>query len=87
MNTFINKFMHEIKTIDKDIIKLTKKSLTFTLFFCIIATLFLITYNFYSAPELFIIGASLLKYGIIYFILIIVCSISFNKIKNDLTQN
>lgn len=83
MNQIINQFNKCFQLFDKDVIKITKNCLKFSFYFCIFATLFLITYKFYSIPSLFFIGATLLKYGIIYSICTIVFSLAFSKIKND----
>lgn len=84
MNKIINQYTNFSKLLDDDIIKLSKKCLRNTLLFCIIASLFLIFYKIYYIPFLFIIGATLLKYGLMYCIIIIIFSLAFNTIKKDL---
>ena len=84
MNEIINQLQNISKMFDQDVIKISKKCLKFILLFCILATMFLITYKFYSVPTLFFIGASLLKYGLIYCIFTIIFSLAFSKIKTDL---
>lgn len=80
----MNELIKGFQNLDKTIVKHSKKCLKFTFSFCIIATLFLVTYKFYSSPVLFFIGASLLKYGLVYCICIIVFAIAFSKIKAEL---
>lgn len=80
----MNQFIKSFNLIDKEIIKFSKKCLLFDFYFCVFATIFLLIYKFYSAPTLFIIGATLLKYGLIYCICTIVFSFAFSKIREDL---
>lgn len=84
MNQLINEFNNILKNFDKQIIKICKKCLTFIFYYCIIASLILITYKFYNSPDLFFIGITLLKYGLIYSISTIIFSMAFNQIKTDL---
>jgi|GEM_PF-2983603 len=84
----IKKFDKIIKTfskIDKDFLHIANKCLVPTFYFCLFSSIFLIIYKYFSIPSLFLIGITFLKYGVIYLFSIIIFTLSFSYIKNDIT--
>ena len=79
------KFMiKSIFKIDKNIFKIMKVGLKYSFFFCIFATLFLLTYDFFSMPELFYAGISLLKSGFFFIVTFTIFGIAFDRIKHEI---
>ena len=83
MNVNINIFNH-IKNLDKKIIKIMKSGIIFSFYFCIFASIILVTYNFYKTPLLFHIGISLFQSGLFFIVSFVIYGFAFNKISNEI---
>ena len=84
MNKNIKIIKKSILNLDIKILKIMKKGLKYSLYFCILASLILITYNISYIPILFYTGISLLKSGLLFATFFIICGFVFDKILNDL---
>lgn len=75
-----------IKIIDKNILKIVKNGLKFSIVFCLIAIYILTIYTVLGAPHTYYIGMSLLKSGLFYIVGFIICGIAFNKIIGEIKK-
>ena len=80
MNTFIK----SITNINKKIYKIMKTGIYFSFTFCILASLILYTYNFYSEPRIFHIGIALFQSGLFFLVTFVICGFAFNKIYSEM---
>lgn len=83
MNKNIQELFKAFKNIDKKILKITKIGLKYSFYFCILASLILVTYQFLSAPILFYTGISLLKSGLFFIVTFTICGFAFDKIVRE----
>ena len=74
----------QFQNIDSSIKVLMKKGSYFCLFILWISSVLLATYElFYNSPDLYYIGLSVFKLGIIFYVTFLCCGFAFNKIKED----
>lgn len=73
-------FIKYLKNIDKKILKISKKILTFTFILMLISILILTLYCTYDIPDTYYIGMELLKSSIFLSIITIIYMICFNKL-------
>lgn len=72
-----------IKNLNKNIMKIMKIGICFSFLFCTFASLILLTYNFYSEPQLFYTGISLFQSGLFFLVTFIICGFAFNKLFDE----
>ena len=71
--------------LDKETKKIMYYGIWFSIAFCIVATIILITYiRFLAIPDLFYIGMQMIRTGIIFIVAFIICGIAVDKIKKEL---
>lgn len=76
--------LNSILNIDKKILKIMKMGLKYSFSFCILATLVLLTYEFFSFPTLFYAGISLLKSGLFFIVAFTICGFAFDRITHEI---
>ena len=74
-----------LKKLDKNILNLMKKGFKFSFYFSILSTLFLIVYNIYNQPIIYITGISLFKTSLFFAVDFVICGVAFDKIKKEIT--
>lgn len=84
MNKNIQELLKTFNNIDKKILRITKFGLTFSFYFCIFASIILVTYEFLSIPALFYTGISLLKSGLFFIATFTICGFAFDKIVREI---
>ena len=77
----MEKLINELKKFDKDILSIMQAGLKFSFVFCIISTLFLVTYENVHIPNLFYIGFSLFRTSLFFVVAFIACAFVFNRAK------
>lgn len=81
----LEKVFNLFNSLDIKIKKIMKCGFIFSLCFCLIATLILLTYeSIYASPDLYYIGLQMIKTGFTFVIEFIICGIAFDKIKQQL---
>ena len=74
-----------IKGIDKLTLKIIKYGFSFSLLVCIVSSIVLFTYDvLYKAPDLYYIGLSLFRLGLILYVEFIICGFAMDSIKKQL---
>lgn len=63
--------------------KILKYGIIFSCFVCILAVFILITYQFYSIPDLFYIGLSTFRLGIFFIVEFLISAIAIDTIKKQ----
>lgn len=76
--------LKSILNIDKKILRIMKIGLKYSFCFCILATLILLTYEFFNLPTLFYAGISLLKSGLFFIATFTICGFAFDKITHEI---
>lgn len=77
--------LKNIKNIEKPIIKIMKYGFIFSLSICLLSSILLFTYEiFYALPDLYYIGLSLFKLGLMFYVEFIICGIAVDSIKKQL---
>lgn len=76
--------LKSILNIDKKILRIMKIGLKYSFCFCILATLILLTYEFFNLPTLFYAGISLLKSGLFFIVTFTICGFAFDKITHEI---
>ena len=73
------------KELDIKIKKIMKYGFIFSLCFCLVATIILLTYEtVYASPDLYYIGLQMIQTGLFFMIEFIVCGVAVDKIKKQL---
>lgn len=80
----VRNIIKDIKDINKDILKIMNNGLKFSLVFCLLACLILVTYISTGGVIAYNIGISLLKSGIFYVVGFLICGVAFNSIMKEL---
>lgn len=71
--------------LDKETKKIMYYGIWFSIAFCVVAAIILITYiHFLAIPDLFYIGLQMIKNGVVLISGFIVCGIAVDKIKKEL---
>lgn len=71
--------------LDVKIKKIMRYGFIFSLCFCLIATIILLTYEtVYASPDLYYIGLQMIQTGLCFIIEFIICGIAVDKIKKQL---
>ena len=82
----INLLIEKFKKLDIKLKNALHIGLIFSFILCIFSSIILFTYQFvYEIPDLYYIGISLFKSSLIFGCTFIMCAISFDTIKNELT--
>lgn len=76
--------LKSILNIDKKILIIMKTGLKYSFYFCIFATLVLLTYEFFNLPTLFYAGISLLKSGLFFIATFTIFGFAFDKITHEI---
>ena len=76
--------LKSILNIDKKILKIMKTGLKYSFYFCILATIVLLTYKVFSFPTLFYAGISLLKSGLFFIVAFTICGFAFDIITHEI---
>lgn len=84
MKKNLKTILESILKMDKKILKIMKIGLKYSFLFCILATLVLLTYDFFSFPTLFYAGISLLKSGLFFIVTFTICGFAFDKITHEI---
>ena len=73
------------KELDIKVKKIMKYGFIFSLCFCLVATIILLTYEtVYASPDLYYIGLQMIQTGLSFMIEFIVCGVAVDKIKKQL---
>lgn len=77
--------LNTIKNIDKLTLKIIKYGFSFSLLVCIVSSIILLIYDvLYKAPDLYYVGLSLFKLGLMLYIEFIICGFAMDSIKKQL---
>ena len=75
----------KIKNLEVSIKKVVKAGCLFSFDICIFSAILLLTYEiFYHSPNLYYIGLSLLKSGLMFIVFFIICGFTFDTIKKQM---
>lgn len=81
----MKKILNEFKNMDKKILHIMKLCLNFSFILLILSGALLFTYStIYSTPTLFYVGISVFTSSLYFFVISLICSLSFNKIRKEL---
>ena len=81
----VNQLIDKVKNLDKNTVKIMMPGFTFSFILCLISTISLFTYEIiYSLPNLFYIGISLFKTGLMFACMFFICGIGFDTIKKQI---
>jgi len=68
-----------LNIINKKIVHIVKNGIKFSMIFCLLASFILVLYCGKANPEAFYVGISLLKSGMFFISMFIICGIVFDK--------
>lgn len=80
-----NFILHILQEIDKPVKELVKKGFHFCFFILLFSSILLFTYEcFYTEPNLYYIGLSIFKMGVIYMATFLGFGVAFNELRHEL---
>jgi hypothetical protein len=80
-----NNIISIFNELDIKIKKIMKYGFIFSISFCLLATIILLTYEMvYASPDLYYIGLKMVQTGLFFIVEFVVCGIAMDKIKKQL---
>lgn len=83
INKTINKIIYKYKNLQNSIKKIMNIGLIFCFILCIMSTIILFTYLFFSKPILFNVGISLFRSTLMFISMFFMCALGFDTVLNN----